>query len=265
MAKSEISAAFAKAGQAGRAAVMPFLMAGDPSLDDTVALALACAEGGADLLEIGWPFSDPIADGPTIQAASQRALSRGVGRHEVLAACRQIRERANLPVVLLSYLNPLLALGELSVLAEAGLSGLVVPDLAFEERDWLQPGLDALEMALIPFAAPTSSDQRLAEIGLSVDADAFVYCVSLLGVTGARGGVPGSALPLLRRARAVITAPLALGFGISGPLAVAEVCHLADGVIVGSALVDLIGREGPHAYGAVEGFVRELVRAGSRS
>ncbi len=264
MAKAEIGQALARAAREGRAAVMPFLVAGDPSPDATVDLAEACAEGGADLLEVGWPFSDPIADGPSIQAAAQRALASGVRRQEVLATCRRIHERTALPVLLLSYLNPLLAMGDLDPVAEAGLCALVVPDLALEEHRLLRPAADALGLALIPFAAPTTTDRRLGEIGRTVDADAFVYCVSVMGVTGARQGLPEAALPLLRRARQAIQAPLVLGFGISGAQAVSEVRHAADGVIVGSALVDLIEDQGRAAPRAVAAFVRELVQAAHR-
>lgn len=264
MAKSEIGAAFAKAKAAGRLAVMPFLMAGDPGVQETVRLAEACAAGGADLIEIGWPFSDPIADGPTIQAASQRALDRQIGRDEVLEVVALVRQRTGLPVLLLSYLNLLLSMRDMSPLKLAGVSGLVIPDLAREETPAFRLQAQELDLAVIPFAAPTSTDQRLSDIGRSADPDAFVYCVSLLGVTGSRQDLPEAALPLLRRARESIAVPLAVGFGISGPQAVAEVSRDADGVIVGSALIDIVQRDASSATTEVTRFVAELVEAGRR-
>jgi len=264
MAKSEIEAAFARATAAGRVAVMPFLMAGDPSVADTVRLAEACAAGGADLIEIGWPFSDPIADGPTIQAASQRALDQHIGRDEVLETLSLVHQRTGLPVLLLSYLNPLLSMADLSPLRAAGVAGLVIPDLALEQAPAVRTQAQELDLAVIPFAAPTTTEQRLADIGRTADRSAFVYCVSLLGVTGSRQGLPAGALPLLRRARTLIEVPLAVGFGISGPQAVAEVCQDADGVIVGSALIDIVQRDGRQAVESVKRFVGELVQAGHR-
>ncbi len=264
MARSEIGSVFARAAADQRLAVMPFLVAGDPSIEETVRLAEACAAGGADLIEIGWPFSDPIADGPTIQAASKRALDRQVGRAEVLEVLTQVRRRTGLPVLLLSYLNVLLSMNDLGPLKAAGVCGLIIPDLALDEPAAIRVQARALDLPMIPFAAPTSTDQRLSEIGRTIDPDAFVYCVSLLGVTGQRQGVSQAALGLLQRARERIAAPLAVGFGISGPDAVSAVSRHADGVIVGSALIDLVQREGRKAAVAVERFVADLVHAGHR-
>jgi tryptophan synthase alpha chain len=230
-----VAAAFAAAR--GRAALMPYLMGGFPDVERSVAVGVAYAEAGADLVELGVPFSDPLADGPVIHAAGTRALAAGATVHAVIEAGARIAE--HVPVVLMCYANPLLARGPerfCGELAAHGISGLIVPDLPLEEADPVLAACDGAGLALVPLVAPTTPDDRLAAIGRS--ARGFVYTVSVVGTTGERTAV-GDGLPeLLGRVKAHSPVPVALGFGIStGAQAAAAADAGADGVIVGSRLV----------------------------
>jgi tryptophan synthase alpha chain len=234
-----IAAAFAAAP--GRAALMPYLMGGFPSLDASAAIGLACADAGADLVELGVPFSDPLADGPVIHAAGTRALAAGATLHGVLDVATRIAER--LPVVLMCYVNPILARGLerfAQEAAAAGVSGLIVPDLSLEESDAIRAACDGAGLALVPLIAPTTPADRMATI--VGRARGFVYTVSVTGTTGERAGVDGSLASVLAAAKAYSPVPVALGFGISTPEhAAAAAAAGADGVIVGSRLVRAAG------------------------
>ncbi len=216
---------------------MPYLMAGFPDLDTSARIGAACADAGADLVELGVPFSDPLADGPVIHAAGTRALAAGATLHGVLETATAIAER--LPVVLMCYANPLYARGAerfARELAEAGVSGLIVPDLPLEEASAVRDACDAAGVALVPLVAPTTPDGRMQEIVQR--ARGFVYTVAVAGTTGERAGVAGSVAGVLARAKAHSPVPVALGFGISTPQDAADAAAAgADGVIVGSRLV----------------------------
>ena len=228
-----IAAAFA--GAAGRAALMPYLMGGFPDVEASVRIGQAYADNGADLVELGVPFSDPLADGPVIHAAATRALAAGAGLHHVLEVGERLSER--LPVVLMCYVNPLLARGAerfADELASRRISGLIVPDLPLEEAPAVLAACDAAGVALVPLVAPTTPRERLAAIGAR--ARGFLYTVSVTGTTGERAG--GAAAELRGRAKACTDVPGALGFGIATPeQAAAAAAAGADGVIVGSRLV----------------------------
>lgn len=247
----------------GRPALIAFVMAGDPDLEFTARLVPALVAAGADVVELGMPFSDPLADGPTIQRAAQRALQAGVRLRDVLALGARLREGGlGAPLVLLSYANPLLRLGLDRAAAEAaaaGFSGLLVPDMPDEERRPLEEACARHGLAAIPFATPTTDDVRLARIGAR--ARGFLYCVSVTGVTGARDALPPEALDLLRRARAASRAPVALGFGLARPGQLRALRGLADAAIVGSALVERLegaGRDPDGALAAACTLVAEL-------
>jgi len=219
-----------------------FVTAGDPSLEELPEILTALQDAGADVLEVGLPFSDPIADGPTIQASSQRALDRGVTPRAVLEVLRKVRLR--IPIVLMGYYNPILRLG-LQNFAEdartAGASGVIVSDLTPEEAgDWTvasrSAGLDTIFLA-----APTSTDERLDAVCEA--ATGFVYAVSRTGVTGASQSLPPEAVALVGRLRARTDTPICVGFGISRPDHVREVCAVADGAVVGSWLVDRLSTD----------------------
>jgi tryptophan synthase alpha chain len=215
-----------------------FLTAGDPSLDRTVAAALELEAAGVDVLELGVPFSDPLADGPVIQRSSERALGRGVTLARVLETVRRIREQSELALVLFSYLNPLLQRGLERVAGEAaraGVDGVLVTDLPPEEAgEWIRAAR-AAGLETIFLAAPTSPDERLRRVAEA--SRGFVYAISRTGVTGERQALSDDARPLVERLRALSDVPVALGFGISTPEQVKQASAVADAVVVGSALV----------------------------
>jgi tryptophan synthase alpha chain len=234
-----IAAAFEAAH--GRAALMPYLMGGFPDLETSVAIGAACADAGADLVELGVPFSDPLADGPVIHAAGTRALENGATLHRVVGAATRIAER--LPVVLMCYANPVFARGAdrfAAELVDAGVSGLIVPDLPLEEAAGVRAACDGVGLALVPLIAPTTPAARMAEIARS--ARGFIYTVSVTGTTGERGTVDRSLASVIAGAKRHSEVPVAVGFGISTPEQAAEaVATGADGVIVGSRLVRAAG------------------------
>jgi len=242
---------FARRRAEGRAAFVPFLTAGDPSPDRTVDAAVELEEAGADVLELGVPFSDPLADGPVIQRASERALARGVTLEAVLGVVRRIRERSELPLLLFSYFNPLLQRG-LDRLAreaaEAGVDGVLVTDLPPEEADgWLAAARGA-DLDTVFLAAPTSPPERLRRVAEA--SRGFVYAISRTGVTGERRALSDEAAPLVERLRGLTDVPVALGFGLSTPEQVAEAGRVADGVVVGSALVRFLEEQPEGDLGA---------------
>jgi tryptophan synthase alpha chain len=238
-----IAAAFAAARADGRrAALMPYLMGGFPDLERSTAIACAYAEAGADVVELGVPFSDPLADGPVIHAAATAALRAGVRVDDVLGLARSLAARV--PVVLMCYANPIFVRGVerfADALVAAGVSGLIVPDLPLEESAGLRQACDERGLALVPLVAPTTPDERLARIG--ADARGFLYAVSLTGTTGERASLDRPALmAMLRRAAAHASVPVAVGFGIGTPAQAREAAELgADGVVVGSRLVRAAG------------------------
>jgi tryptophan synthase alpha chain len=254
-----IAAAFAEHRK--QAAFMPYLMGGYPDLQSSAEAGFAAAEAGADLIELGVPFSDPLADGPVIHAAATDALAAGATLHGVLGVCEQIAAR--LPVVLLVYTNVILTAGaERFALraAAAGASGLIVPDLPHDEADGVRAACDAEGLALVPLVAPTSTPERIAEIGAG--ARGFVYTVSLTGVTGERSELSPRLVETVGRVRAATEAPVAVGFGISTSEQARAVAQIADGVIVGSRLVRAASEGGPAAVGEL---VSELAGALARA
>jgi tryptophan synthase alpha chain len=240
-----------------RAAFIPFLVAGDPDSDTSVDLILAAEQGGADLIEIGIPYSDPLADGPTIQRAAQRALSRGMTFGGALGVARRARDRMRGALLIgFTYYNPVFARG-LERTADdflaAGLSGIIVPDLPPMEAQPLLEAFGARGLAVTLLIAPTTSAARAAAI--AARCTGFVYVVSRMGVTGADRQVGEQARDQIERLRSLTPKPLAIGFGISTPADVAAVALSADGVIVGSALVDRVAAAAT-AEDAVEGLRR---------
>jgi tryptophan synthase alpha chain len=253
-----IAEAFEAARANGRrAALMPYLMGGFPDLDTSRRIGLEYARAGGDLIELGVPFSDPLADGPVIHAAGTVALRAGTNLHDVLEVGRAIAER--IPVVLMCYANPILARGLerfADALVQARVSGLIVPDLPLEEAAAVLRACDQRGLALVPLVAPTTPDERLARIG--AQARGFLYTVSLTGTTGERAGVQAQLGAVVARAAACTTVPVAVGFGISTPeQAAAAAAAGADGVIVGTRLVRAAG-EGKDPVAAVGALVREF-------
>ena len=251
-----IPEAFAAHGK--RAALMPYLMGGYPSIEESVAAGLAAADAGADLIELGIPFSDPLADGPVIHAAGTAALAAGATPHGVLGVCEQLAARV--PVVLMVYANIVLTAGaEAFALraAAAGASGVIVPDLPHDEAGELRAACDTERLALVPLVAPTTTSERIAAIG--ADARGFVYTVSLTGTTGERAELPEGLAETVERVRAATEVPVAVGFGISTGEQARSVAEIADGVIVGSRVVRAAGEGGATAVGSLVGELAEAL------
>ncbi|HEX4731524.1 MAG TPA: tryptophan synthase subunit alpha [Solirubrobacterales bacterium] len=254
-----MAAAFEAAKDQGRAALMPYMMAGYPDRETSLAVAAAYVDSGADLIELGVPFSDPLADGPTIHAAATVALEAGATFSTALEVCRSVSERV--PVVLMVYANMVLAHGGAAEFAQlavaAGAAGAIVPDLPLGEAEDIRDGFAAAGLALVPLVAPTTSSERRARI--CAVARGFVYVVSTVGTTGERAKIPAALAELVAATKADSAIPVAVGFGIGTPEQAAEVGRIADGVIVGSRLVRATG-EGGSAAGAadaVAGFLSE--------
>ena len=243
-----------------RAALVPYLTGGYPTLEGAAEVGEAFLAAGADVLEIGVPFSDPLADGPTIQDTTTRAIENGADLRYCLDLAARFSDRV--PVVFLLYYNTIFARGAgrfLDEAAEAGVSGLVIPDLPVDEAADFARMCEMRGVGFCPLVAPTSSAGRVEEA--TALATGFVYCVSVAGVTGVREGLPPKAVELLRRVRAKAEVPVALGFGIGSPEDAAEVAAEADGVIIGSKLMRLVAEDGADGAGEWLRGVREAVSA----
>ncbi|MCL6429772.1 MAG: tryptophan synthase subunit alpha [Anaerolineae bacterium] len=260
--EGRIAATFAAAAAERRAALVIYLTTGWPSPEATLRLVPALEEAGADLVELGVPFSDPIADGPIIQRASYRALQQSVTPRRCVELVAQLRAGGvRLPLILMGYYNPILAWGVrecVGACREAGVDGLIVPDLPPEEAGELWGATRGHGLALVPLVAPNTPQARLARI--AERARGFLYLVSRPGTTGLRDRLPEGLADYVARARRASRLPLALGFGISNPAQAREAARLADGIVIGSAIVERAA-QGPDA---VAGFVRELRAAVAR-
>jgi tryptophan synthase alpha chain len=241
VAPSRIDATFERLRARGERALVAYLMAGDPSLAETERLIIEAERRGADVIELGVPFSDPLADGPVIQRADVRALAAGTSLPRVLEMVASLRTRVRLPLVLMTYYNPVLAFGLKGfarTAVDAGVDGVIVPDLPYEEAEPLRAETEPAGLDMIQMVAPTSTPARVKAIARV--SRGFVYVVSLTGVTGARRELPPDLDAQVRTLRLVTTKPVCVGFGVSTPEQVAAVGRLADGVVVGSAIVSAI-------------------------
>jgi tryptophan synthase alpha chain len=261
---SRIAETFARLRAEGRRGFVPFVTAGDPDLATTRALIVELARAGADVIELGVPFSDPMADGVVIQRASERALRNRVSTADVLALVKDVRRETQVPIVLFSYFNLLLQFGLERLCAEAraaGCDGVLVTDLVPEEAEEFASLLRAHDLDMIFLVAPTSTDERLRMI--AARASGFIYAVSRAGVTGARADLSAEAERLVSRVRRVSDLPVAVGFGISTQEQVADVWRYADAAVVGSALVAEIEKHAgqPDLVARVGSFARSLLPA----
>nr|HEV7955001.1 tryptophan synthase subunit alpha [Candidatus Acidoferrales bacterium] len=264
---TRISRRFAELASSGDVGLIAYITAGDPSLDATCEIVLAAAEAGADIIELGVPFSDPLADGPTIQRASERSLRAGTTLAGVLDLVASIRRESQVPLVLFSYYNPVLQMGLENFAARAsaaGADGALITDLTPEEAGDYRAALHAHGMDTIFLAAPTTTDERFALIAEATTG--FLYLISRTGVTGAREAMPEDLPALVRRARHATKLPRAIGFGISLPGHVSILGGLADAAVVGSALVEEIERAGSPAAAAsaVAARIRLLKQAAGK-
>jgi tryptophan synthase alpha chain len=259
-----IAATFARCREAGVPALVTYVMTGDPDVATSTAMVQACIAGGADLVELGIPFSDPIADGPTIQRAAARALAHGTTTDDVLAVAAAVRSRSDVPIALMGYLNPILAHGPerfADGCAQAGVDALIIPDLLPEEAGELAAVFDARGVRMVFLLAPTSGEARIDAAARA--ATGFLYFVSVTGVTGAKKALPEVIGPQVRAIRARSPVPVVIGFGVSAPAEARALGVLADGVVVGSAIVQRIAEGGSRRVRAerVTRFVRSLKRA----
>jgi tryptophan synthase alpha chain len=259
---SRINEKFNSLRSAGRKGFIPFVTAGDPDLATSLSIIEVLAREGADVIELGVPFSDPMADGPTIQASSQRALANGVRLGDVLDLAKSFRGRSDVPIVLFSYLNPLLQYGVARLRDEAaavGIDGILITDIVNDEAAEIGDMLAEKGVELISLVAPTTSEERLERI--CAHARGFIYAVSRAGVTGAQESVSNAVEQLVQRVRKYTELPVAVGFGISTRSQVEDVWTFADAAVVGSAIVAEIGKavDSEATIGDVRSFVRGLL------
>ncbi len=239
-------------------AFIPFVTCGDPDLETTAAVVRAAVANGADLIELGIPFSDPTAEGPVIQEANLRALKGGVTTDKIFSFVRELRQDVKIPLVFMTYANVVFSYGAdkfISTCREIGIDGLILPDLPFEEKDEFLPVCRKYGVDLISMIAPTSND-RIAMIAR--EAEGFIYIVSSLGVTGMRSEIKTDLAGIVKAVRANSSVPCAIGFGISTPEQARRMAGIADGAIVGSAIVKLIGKYGKDAPEHVGAYVKEM-------
>ena len=263
----KITQAFARAKEEGRGVLIPYFMCGYPSAEQSIKLVLAAAECGTDIIELGMPFSDPLADGATVQHAGHVALQSGMSITGCMEIARQVSAQSTVPLILMGHYNPLLAYGIERFCADAaasGVCGLIIPDLPPEEATTLQSAAQHNGLALIFLVPPTTSDERIAHI-VQISAQepkGFIYCVSLSGVTGSRTELPTRLRSFIAKVHGYTKEhglPIAVGFGLSTPQHIAEVTSYADGAVVGSALVNLIDRhDEKEQVEAVKSYIRSL-------
>jgi tryptophan synthase alpha chain len=255
---NRIEAAFRKLKAGGKKAFIPYIMAGDPDLDTTMERVLLLEACGADIIELGAPFSDPTADGPTIQRAAERALKSGTTLRKIVGLVGELRKRSNVPLIIMTYYNPILKYGEEAFVAAAsaaGVDGLIIPDLPVEEAKTLTGLCRAKGISTIFLVAPTSTDDRMKRIAEA--SRGFVYYVSMTGITGASLSLDREFSEHIGRLREMTDRPVAIGFGISTPDNARKMAAAADGVIVGSAIVKKF-HEDP---GNARDFIQELRKA----
>lgn len=242
-------------------AFIPFITGGDPSLEITRQLILAMQEAGADLIEIGIPFSDPIAEGPVIQEADERALKAGCTIDKLFEMVSEVKEQIHVPLVFMTYINPIYVYGTdrfMERCRDCGIAGVIVPDMPFEEKNELKDVCKEYDVELVSLIAPTSG-QRIEMI--AKEAEGFLYCVSSTGVTGVRTQIQTDIRKMIQKVREVSDIPCAIGFGIATPKQAKEMASLADGSIVGSAIVKIIAEHGTDCVPFVAQYVREMKQA----
>ncbi|MCL2357446.1 MAG: tryptophan synthase subunit alpha [Defluviitaleaceae bacterium] len=245
----------------GKKAFIAFITGGDPNIETTERLIIALAENGADIIEIGIPFSDPVAEGPIIQAADERALASGCTVDKLFDMVERVRKSVTIPLLFMSYINPVFVYGTERFMQKCrtcGIDGVIVPDLPFEEQDEISPACEKYGITLISLIAPTSHERIDA---IAKNAEGFIYCVSSLGVTGMRSEINSDIAEMTARVKRVSSTPCAVGFGISTPQQAREMAAVSDGVIVGSAIVRLVAEYGEACIEPVAKFAREVAAA----
>ena len=242
----------------GKKAFIAFITGGDPDIETTEKLIVAMAESGVDLIEIGIPFSDPVAEGLIIQEADERALSNGCTVDQLFDMVKRVREKIKIPLLFMSYINPIFVYGKERFMEKCsmyGIDGIIVPDLPFEEKDEIKAVCTKYGITQIPMIAPTSQG-RIKSI--AKDADGFIYCVSSLGVTGIRSKIGTEIAEMITQIKDISATPCAIGFGISTPEQAREMAAVSDGVIIGSAIVKLVAEHGRECIEPVTQFVKKI-------
>lgn len=242
-------------------AFIAFVTGGDPDIETTEALIPKMAEAGADLIEIGIPFSDPIAEGVTIQAADERALRAGTTTDKIFEMVKRVREKVDIPLVFMTYVNPVYTYGTekfTKMCAACGIDGIIIPDVPFEEKDEVSGACEAAGIELISMIAPTSKERIHV---IASQARGFLYCVSSLGVTGVRSKITTNIKEMVDQVKAVSDIPCAIGFGIATPQQAREMASVSDGAIVGSAIVKIIAQHGRDCIEPVCAYVKEMKAA----
>lgn len=239
-------------------AFIPFITAGDPDTKTTEQLILRLAAAGADLIELGIPFSDPVAEGPVIQDADYRALSGGVTTDKIFDMVERVRKQCDIPLAFMTYANPIYTYGTerfMENCRKVGIDAIIIPDVPYDEKDEMKPYCDKYGITLISMIAPTSRERiRMIAKG----AEGFIYCVSSMGVTGVRSEFSTGVEDMIRLVKEVKEIPCAIGFGISTPEQAASMASISDGVIVGSAIVKIVGKYGKDCIPYVEEYVRSM-------
>lgn len=254
---NRITSVFDNLKKEGRKALIPYIMTGDPGLEETEQIVYALEESGADIIELGVPFSDPLADGPTIQRASERARDKGVTLRDVLALIKKMRAKTEIPLIVMTYCNPVFKYGQEAFVKDAvaaGIDGVIIPDLIPDEADQFIAHAREAELATIFLLAPTSSQERIKIVAQA--STGFIYYVSLTGVTGSELTIDKALENSINAIKAVTDKPVAVGFGISNPDQAAQVSQVCDGIIIGSAIVKLIAKGSD-----IKGFVRSIKEA----
>ncbi|MDX9715226.1 MAG: tryptophan synthase subunit alpha [Dissulfurispiraceae bacterium] len=255
---SRIASAFKKRSAQNKKAFIVYIMAGDPDLQETKKRVLMLAKSGVDIIELGVPFSDPLADGPTIQMAAERALNAGVALKDVISLVRELRAETSIPLVLMTYQNPVFKYGEERFVADAaaaGVDGVIIPDLPFDEAAGIIKPARAAKLDTIFLAAPTSTNERAAKIAAA--SRGFVYYVSLVGITGSKLEIGEDLRDHISYLKSCTATPVAAGFGVSNPQDAKLMSEIADGVIVGSAIVKVFHEQPDRA----EDFIKQLREA----
>lgn len=245
----------------GKKAFIAFITGGDPDIETTEKLIVALEKSGADIIEIGIPFSDPVAEGPVIQAADERALSAGCTVDKLFEMVKRVRKKVTIPLLFMSYVNPIFVYGTerfMEKCHDCGIDGVIVPDLPFEEMDELAPACEKYGITQISLVAPTSQEriETIAKVS-----QGFIYCVSSLGVTGMRTEINSNISEMIAQAKRVSDTPCAIGFGISNPQQAQEMAAVFDGVIVGSAIVKMIAEHGKECVEPVTRFAEKMREA----
>jgi tryptophan synthase alpha chain len=243
----------------GKKAFIAFITGGDPDVETTEKLIITMAEAGVDIIEIGIPFSDPVAEGAAIQAANERALRAGCTVDKLFDMVKRVRKEVRIPLLFMSYINPIFVYGKekfMQKCAESGIDGVIIPDLPYEERGELSDVCKRYNVTQISMIAPTSNER--IEV-IAKEAEGFIYCVSSLGVTGIRSEINTNINDMIARVKSVSAVPCAVGFGISSPSQAKEMAAVSDGVIIGSAIVKIIGEHGRDCVEPVKQFVCETM------